>query len=102
MVDKTIVDAVTDVKSINNRLMTLRLKHKNKKYTFINVHAPTNGDNKKDPDNTNKYWEYLELTMSKIPENDVKILLGDFNGNKEDSRKQLEIFQHINSQTKME
>lgn len=79
LVDKDVVDSITDVKPVNERLMTMRLKHKNKHYTLVNVHAPTNQDNKKKQQKTDKYWETLENTMAKIPEKDVILLLGDFN-----------------------
>lgn len=78
-VDKDVLGSIIDVTPINNRLMTLRLRHTNKTYTIINAHAPTNIDNKKKPEEVEKYWEILERTMSKIPQKDVKILLGDFN-----------------------
>jgi endonuclease/exonuclease/phosphatase family metal-dependent hydrolase len=78
-VDKRVLDSVNEVKPINNRLMTLRIKHTNKNYTFINVHAPTNGDNKKEPEKTERFWEELETEMARIPKDDVKVLLGDFN-----------------------
>lgn len=79
VVNKDILDCVIDVNQISNRLMTMRIKHTNKTYTFINVHAPTNIDNKKEPEKTEKFWEKLENEMSRIPNDDVKILLGDFN-----------------------
>ena len=79
MVEKSILDSVIDINPINNRLMTMRIKFTNKYYTLINVHAPTNGANKKEPEKTEEFWQELELRMSKIPKEDVKILLGDFN-----------------------
>lgn len=78
-VHKKILQSVTEIKAINNRLMTLRLKSANKTYTFINAHAPVNEDNKRNRDDTDKYWDKLEKTMERIPLGDVKILLGDFN-----------------------
>lgn len=79
IVNKDILDSVIAVNPINNRLMTMRIKHTNKTYTIINVHAPTNIDNKKEPEKTEKFWEKLEIEVSKVPKEDVKIMLGDFN-----------------------
>lgn len=59
--------------------MTLRLQCTNKTYTMINVHAPTNQDNKKQSEKTEKFWTKLQTTMYKIPQTDTTILLGDFN-----------------------
>ena len=78
-VSKNIVNSVKDVKPINNRLMTLSLKCANKTYTLINAHMPINNENKLNPDKVNRAWETLENTISKIPNNHVKILMGDFN-----------------------
>ncbi|RZF42904.1 hypothetical protein LSTR_LSTR003620 [Laodelphax striatellus] len=79
IVEKSSIKSVKSIKSINNRLMILRLNYKNKNYTLINAHAPCNIDNKKNREDVDKYWDRLELEMSKIPSKDVKILLGDFN-----------------------
>lgn len=79
MVHKKIVNSIRGVTPINNRLMTMRIQCANKKYTIINSHAPTNGDNKKDSKSTEHYWATLEKTMTKIPKHDTKILIGDFN-----------------------
>ena len=59
--------------------MTITLKCANKTYTLINAHAPINKENITDSKNVDKYWEILEEEVSKIPQNHVKILLGDFN-----------------------
>jgi len=79
IIEKSSTKSIKSIKTINNRLMLLRLKYKNKNYTIINVHAPCNVDNRKDLENVVKFWERLEIEISKIPRNDVKILLGDFN-----------------------
>lgn len=78
-VSKNILSSVTDVQPVNNRLMTLTLKCGNKNYTLINAHQPVNEENKSNPEKVNKSWEILERTISKIPSNNIKILLGDFN-----------------------
>lgn len=79
VVHKSIIESVTEVTPINNRLMTMRIKCANKKYTIINAHAPTNGANKTDAEDTEKYWETLDRVTSKIHKHDTKIILGDFN-----------------------
>ena len=79
LVQKSILNSVKEVTPISNRLMTIRIQAAKKHYTIINAHAPTNGDNNKDPKNVEKFWDRLENTMSKIHPDDVKILLGDFN-----------------------
>lgn len=78
-ISKNILNSVTDVKPISNRLMTISLKCGNKSYTLINAHMPVNEDNRSNPDKVNKAWEVLENAISKIPSNHVKILMGDFN-----------------------
>lgn len=40
---------------------------------------PINSENKSNPEKVDKAWETLENTLSKIPHNNVKILMGDFN-----------------------
>lgn len=79
IVDNKMLNSVADLKKINNRLSTLTIKAKNKKYTLINAHAPINEDNKKDPEKVEQFWENLENEMLKIPVNHTKILMGDFN-----------------------
>jgi Reverse transcriptase (RNA-dependent DNA polymerase) len=79
IVHKSVLKSIKEVTPVNNRLMTMRIQCANKKYTMINVHAPTNVDNKKNPIETEKFWEKLENVMAKVPKDDIKILLGDFN-----------------------
>lgn len=79
IVHKSVLSSIKEVTPVNNRIMTMRLQCANKKYTMVNVHAPTNGDNKKNPIETEKFWENLENIMAKIPKDDTKVLLGDFN-----------------------
>ena len=64
-------------KGINDRLMTLRLSLKGKKYaTLISAYAPTmtNPDEVKE-----KFYEDLNHVISSVPKQDKHILLGDFN-----------------------
>ena len=78
-VHKNVIGSVKKVTPLNNRLMIMDFQSANKKYTMINAHAPTNADNKKNPEETEKYWQILNRTMIKIPKNNTKILIGDFN-----------------------
>lgn len=79
-VDKSILGAVTKFHSPNERLSLLNIRCANKIYTLINCHAPINEDNRKNPEKVEKFWEELENEMIKIPDKNIKILIGDFNG----------------------
>ena len=78
-ISKNFLNSVTNVKPINNRLMTISLKCANKMYTLINAHMPINQENKTKPEVVDKAWETLENTILNIPQNHVNILIGDFN-----------------------
>ncbi|XP_014286812.1 craniofacial development protein 2-like [Halyomorpha halys] len=74
IVDKKFLNTVVGFKEVSSRLSLLT-----KKYTTINAHAPINEDNKKNSEKVEQFWEILEKEMIKIPQNHVKILLGDYN-----------------------
>lgn len=64
VVHKNIIKTVKEVTPINNRLMTMRMKHKNKYYTIVNALKPTNVDNKKDSEGVEKYWDTIKKKQS--------------------------------------
>ncbi|XP_067124356.1 craniofacial development protein 2-like [Centruroides vittatus] len=78
-VHRTIVNSITKFQSPSGRLSLLTIKCANKSYTLINCHAPINEDNRKNPTKVEQFWEQLEDEISKIPRENVKILMGDFN-----------------------
>ncbi|MXP61689.1 reverse transcriptase domain-containing protein [Pantoea sp. Taur] len=79
LVDHKYLNSIEDFTSKSPRLSTLTVRGANKKYTLINAHAPINVDNKRDPDKVDEFWGELEEAVHRIPRNNVKILLGDFN-----------------------
>lgn len=79
IVNKKFLNNVIDFKSKNSRLSQITIKSRNKRYTLINAHAPINHDNKRNPEKVEDFWEKLEDELLKIPENNTKILMGDFN-----------------------
>lgn len=87
IVNKKIINSITDFYSPNERLAIMTLQCANKTYTLINCHAPINEDNKSNPEKVEKYWESLEYELSKIPIKNINILLGDFNAQIGNERK---------------
>lgn len=79
VVNKKILDSIINFTSTNSRISTLSFRSMNKVYTIVNVHAPTNQANKRDPEGTDRFWEEIEDIMSKVPDKNTIILLGDFN-----------------------
>lgn len=57
----------------------LTLSSENKNYNLINVHAPLKKDNKVKPYKVEEYWKLLENEIHKIRNDDIKVLLEDFN-----------------------
>lgn len=78
-ISKNILNSLADVKPINNRLIAISLKVANKMYTLINAHMPINKENKTNPDKVNKLCDTLENKIAKIPQNHIKVRMGDFN-----------------------
>lgn len=78
-IHKSVEGNITDFTSTSERISTVSFRSGNKTYTIINVHAPTNDWNRKNPQGVESFWEDVEETANKIPEKHVKILLGDFN-----------------------
>ena len=67
----------TPPKSINERLMTTRIRLSGKNYaTIVSAYAPTMTY----PDEEReRFYESLEVTIGRVPTSDKLIVLGDFN-----------------------
>ncbi|XP_073986277.1 uncharacterized protein [Rhodnius prolixus] len=61
---------------INDRICTLRLKGKFANLSLISVHAPTEDT---EAETKEEFYAGLEQVYNRIPNHDVKLLLGDFN-----------------------
>ena len=90
-VHKSVRDNILDFNSISERISTITFKSGNKKYTVINVHAPTNDHNRKKPQEVVDFWEDLEELTNQIPQNHIKIVLGDLNAQLGKEKKYKEI-----------
>jgi hypothetical protein len=67
---------VIDFIPIDHRICTLRVKGRFNNLSLIRAHAPTE---EKNEDIKDTLHDDLETTIIKCPNNDVKILLADFN-----------------------
>ena len=76
MINKKILSAVRDVKFINERLGLLVVQGRWYKIAIINVHAPTED---KDDEIKDGFYEELERLVDQLPNDHMKIVLGDFN-----------------------
>lgn len=76
-IKKQLRTAVLSFKAINERLCVLRLKGRFKNITIINVYAPINAADDEDKD---LFYEKLEEEYERIPNYDIKVVIGDFNG----------------------
>lgn len=78
MVHRNMINSIKEINPINNKLMTIHIQCANKKYTMINIHAPTNGDNKINPKTTETLCITLENVIDKAPKDDTQKILGYF------------------------
>jgi len=76
MINKRISSAVKNVKFINERLGFLVVQGRWYKIAIINVHAPTED---KDNEIKDEFYEELEHLVEQLPNDYMKIVLGDFN-----------------------
>lgn len=76
IVEKRIRHSVIEFIPIDERLCALRLRSRFFNIALINVHAPTED---KDDDYKDNFYDKLQASLSKLPQNDVKIVLGDMN-----------------------
>lgn len=75
-VKKTIATAVITFEPFNERMCYIRLKGKFKNISVVCAYAPTEVSEDIDKDD---FYEEIEALWNKIPNYDLKILLGDFN-----------------------
>lgn len=68
--------AVIDFKAINQRLCTIRLKGRFKNISLVCIYAPIENA---DDDIKDDFYETLEEALNKLPNYDIKIILGDAN-----------------------
>ena len=61
---------------ISDRITTAQLQSRYKKFTLIKVYAPMNAAENPDRD---EFYELLHGMMEATPENDMEIVMGDFN-----------------------
>ncbi|EFN64073.1 Craniofacial development protein 2, partial [Camponotus floridanus] len=76
MINKKILSAVKNVKFINERLGLLVVQGRWYKIAIINGHAPTED---KDDEIKDGFYEELERLVDQLPNDYMKIVLGDFN-----------------------
>lgn len=76
MIKKEIARKVVDFEAMSGRICRIRIRGQYRKITFVNVHAPTEEKTEEEKD---VFYEKVEDVIGKIPNYDVKIILGDFN-----------------------
>jgi len=76
IVNKRTQDAIIDFKPINECICIIRYKTKFYKVALVNVHGPTED---KDELEKEDFCHKLDNVIDKIPNHDMKIILGDFN-----------------------
>jgi exonuclease III len=64
---------------INKRMCKLRIKGRFYNMTITSVYAPTEEENKRNPEDVERFYNKLSDMWDKTPRNDTLILLGDFN-----------------------
>jgi exonuclease III len=76
---------------INERMCKLRTRGKFYNMTVISAYAPTEDENKRNPEDMERFYNKLSDVRDKTPRNDALILLGDFNAKvgKEHSNKRV-------------
>ncbi len=61
---------------VSSRIITARFNSKGRKVTILQCYAPTNTADIADKE---EFYEILQATIDKVPERDLKILMGDIN-----------------------
>ena len=76
MIHKDIKGSIIDYKLVNERICILRMRSRFFNTSYISVHAP---HEKKEEIVKDEFYEQLEREYNSLPQNDVKIIIGDFN-----------------------
>ena len=75
-VDAETKKAITEVKCINDRLMSVRFNGRKFKLSMTCAYAPTNEAEEMDKE---RFYDALEELVRETPKNDVLVVMGDFN-----------------------
>ncbi|PSN58148.1 Craniofacial development protein 2 [Blattella germanica] len=86
LINKKYKDAIMGFEAIDERMCTLRVRGRFNNTTILNVHAPTE---EKEDEIKDEFYEKISKIYDKIPKNDTKVVLGDWNAKigKEDEYK---------------
>lgn len=76
IVSKEVKESIIDFEAISNRVCKMRIQGKYRKITICNIHAPTED---KDVREKNEFYEEIGGIWERIPNYDLKILIGDMN-----------------------
>ena len=76
IISKRLNQIVIDFRPVNERICAIRLKLKFHNMWIINVHAPTE---EKAEDIKEEFYQNLENVYNSISQNDIKLIIGDFN-----------------------
>ncbi|CAG5117437.1 unnamed protein product [Candidula unifasciata] len=74
--DKTTAKAIMGYNPVSDRILTIRLKGRPKNITFMQVYAPTSTAEEGEIED---FYAILQDTLNKIDQNDIIIIMGDFN-----------------------
>ncbi|KAK4876496.1 hypothetical protein RN001_009002 [Aquatica leii] len=73
---ETLINSVIDFEPVNERICCIRLKGRCYNYSLISVYAPTEETEEEEKE---KFYEQLEQIFGSLPQQDMKIILGDLN-----------------------
>lgn len=76
IINKKIQMGVIGFKPISNRICYIRIRMKFRNLSIFSIHAPTE---QKSDEEKEEFYTMLDSEVGKAPENDIKLVLGDFN-----------------------